>query len=77
MEHVGRSEIHLPSGVIKHGVLETGQFIGDVPIKTSIYRGISIAMFDYLEGRLFRLVQDVQHWKLYTQLTWETRKSTC
>ena len=37
----------LLSGFIKHGRLENGPFINDVPIKTSIHRGFSIAMFDY------------------------------
>ena len=30
--------------VIKHGWLENEPFIGDLPIKTSIHRGFSIAM---------------------------------
>ena len=33
--------------VIKHGVLENGPFISDLPIKTSMHRGFSVAMFDY------------------------------
>ena len=36
--------------VIKHGVLEKGPFIGDVPMKTSIHRGFSSAMFDETRG---------------------------
>ena len=40
-------ELCAPSGVIKHGLLENGPFIGDGPSKTSIHRGFSIAMFDY------------------------------
>ena len=39
-------ELNLPSGVIKHGVLENAPFIDDVPLETSIYRGFAIAMFD-------------------------------
>ena len=30
--------------------METRLFIGDFPIETSIHRGLSIAMFDYLKG---------------------------
>ena len=41
------STCQVPSGVINHGVLERGPFIGDVPITTSIHGGFSIAMFDY------------------------------
>ena len=37
----------LPSGVIKHGVLENGSLIGDFPIETSMHGGFSLAMFDY------------------------------
>ena len=33
--------------VIKHGVLEKGSSIGDLPSKTSMCGGLSIAMFDY------------------------------
>ena len=33
--------------VIKHGWLENTLFLGDFPMNTSIYRGFSIAMFDY------------------------------
>ena len=33
--------------VIKPGWLENGPYNSDVYIKTSIYRGFSIAMFDY------------------------------
>ena len=33
--------------VIKHGVLENGPLISAFPIKTSIHRGFSIAVFDY------------------------------
>ena len=33
--------------VIKDGWLENGPFIGDFPIKTSLRKGFSIAMFDY------------------------------
>ena len=33
--------------VIKHGVLETGPFLGDFSIEASIDRGFSIATFDY------------------------------
>ena len=33
--------------VIKHDWLENGPFKGDCPIKASIYRGLSLAMFDY------------------------------
>ena len=33
--------------VIKHGVLENGRCFNDFPIKTSIPRQSSIAMFDY------------------------------
>ena len=32
---------------IKHGMLENGPFISHVPIKTSVHRGFSVAMFDY------------------------------
>ena len=43
----------LPSGVIKHGLLENGPFIADLHIKTSIGRGFSIAMFDYQRVQRF------------------------
>ena len=38
-------EVYPP--VIKHGLLENGPLIGKFPIKTSIPKGFSIAMFDY------------------------------
>ena len=32
---------------IKHGWLENGPFTDDIPMKTPIHGGFSIAMFDY------------------------------
>ena len=45
--------------VIKHGLLENGPFIGDFPIKTSIPRGFSTAMFDYQRIPRHRSLQAV------------------
>ena len=42
-----KTSVYMYPPVIKHGVLENGPFIGDLPIETSIYRELSIAMFDY------------------------------
>ena len=41
---------HLPSGFIKHCVLENLPFIADCPIRTSIDSVIYIAMFDETSG---------------------------
>ena len=40
-------ESHLRSRVIKHGWLESLTRVHDFPIQTSIYKGFSVATFDY------------------------------
>ena len=47
---VGVPQVIIYPPVIKHGCLENGPFKGDFPVKTSIYTGISFAMFDYQGG---------------------------
>ena len=38
---------NIPSGFIKHGLLEHGPFIGEFPMKLPIYRRCSTTMFDF------------------------------
>ena len=51
----------IPSGFIKHGWLENGPFIIDFPMKTSVSRECSIAMFDYQRVRPGKLTNA---WKI-------------
>ena len=46
------AQLHLPSRVIKHGVVENGPFLGDAPIKTSIqvHKGFSSQPFLITRG---------------------------
>ena len=39
--------------------METGQFIGDVPVKNSIHRGYSIAMFEYQRVSVYGIHPDM------------------
>ena len=44
---VPKGTMDIPSGVIKHGLLENTIFIVDFPIETPISSGFPIAIFDY------------------------------
>ena len=60
--------ICVPSGVIKHGVLENGPLISDFAIQSSIDKNLSIALFDYQRVCVTLVIVDSMLIWLYLRL---------